>query len=116
MPTRKMATLTIASKANQATSVPALLVVAWLIELDPNASVRVEFQDTDTLRNRKSDAVELTLGTEGPTYGSDHVIDSLLHSFALLQGRDESLVSRHYTVWTCAVLIYIDQRMASPHV
>ena len=111
-----MATLTIASKANQATSVPALLVAAWANELDPNASVRVEFQDAETLKSRKSEVVELALGSEGPTYGSGNVIDSLLHSFFLLQGTDESLVSRPYTVWSRAVLIYVDQGMAPPHI
>ena len=103
-----MATLTIASKANQAASVPALLVAAWLNELDPNASVRVDFQDAEALKHRRSDAVELRLGAEGPIYGSENVIDSLLHSFSCLQGRDESLVSRYYTILICAVLNNID--------
>lgn len=91
-----MATLNIASKANQAKSVPALLVAARVNNLDPNASINIKFQDADTLESGGGEAVELIVGTESQVYGSEKVITSLIQAYPVLQGKDEGLVSSEF--------------------
>lgn len=91
-----MATFNIASKANQAKSVPALLVAARVNDLDPNASININFQDAESLMSGGGEAVELILGTESPVYGSEKAIASLLQVYPILQGKDESLVTFYY--------------------
>jgi len=91
-----MATLNIASKANQAKSIPALLVAARVNNLDPNASIDINFQDADTLKSGGGEAVELIIGTDSPVYGSEKAIASLTQAYPVLQGKDESLVNSRF--------------------
>ena len=93
-----MATLNIASKANQAKSVPALLVAARINEVDPNSSININFQDADTLQSGDGEAVELILGTDNPVYGPEQVIARLMQAYPLIPGKDENLVHRHFII------------------
>lgn len=88
-----MATVNIASKANQAKSLPTLLVAARVNNLDPNASINMNFQDADTLKSGGGEAVELVLGTDSPVYGSEKAIASLIQAYPILKGKDETLVN-----------------------
>ena len=88
-----MATLNVASKANQAKSVPALLVAARVNDLDPNASIKINFQDADSLKSGDGEAVELVLGNESPVYSSEKAIASLMQNYSILQGKNESFVN-----------------------
>ncbi len=87
-----MATLAIASKANQATILPALLVASYVNESDPNASITIKFEDVETLQSGNGAAVELVLEKDSSTYGSDQVIGKLLEIYSFLQTKYENLV------------------------
>ena len=88
-----MATLNIASKANQATTFPALMVAHYAKEADPNSSINVNFEETDTLKAPDNVTVEVVVGTGTSTYGSENVIDSLVEAYPFLQGKHDTLVS-----------------------
>ena len=90
-----MATLSIASKANQATFLPALLVAALANESDPNASITLKFEEVDTLKSSDGAVVEFILGSDSPVYGSEKVIAKLIEAYPFLQGKHESLVRQN---------------------
>ena len=87
-----MATLNIASKANQATTFPALLVAHYAKEADPNSSINVIFEEVDTLKAQENATVEITVGTGTSAYGSEKVIDVLVEAYPFLQGKNDTLV------------------------
>ncbi|MCJ1482755.1 hypothetical protein MMC06_002921 [Schaereria dolodes] len=87
-----MATLNIASKANQAKFLPALLIAAYATESDPNASIRIKFQEIDTLKSGDETAAELILGSDSPIYDSEKIITKLVETYPFLQGKNESLI------------------------
>ena len=89
-----MAMLNIASKANQATTFPALLVAHYAKEADPNSSINVNFEEVDTLKPRDSATVEIAVGTGTSAYGSEKVIDVLIEAYPFLQGKNDTLVGR----------------------
>lgn len=87
-----MATLNIASKANQATTFPALLVAHYAKEVDPNSSINVNFEEVDTLKAQENATVEITVGTGTPAYGSEKVIGVLVEAYPFLQGKNDTFV------------------------
>lgn len=88
-----MATLTIATKANQASTLPALLVADYTKNCDQNVSLKVTFEDTDTLRSGDNAPVELTLGNNVSTFGCDTAIHELISAHRFLLGKNENIVS-----------------------
>ena len=89
-----MATITVASKANQATTFPALLVASYLKEVDPKSEVTVYFEEIETLQSQKDATVELSLFDNKPTYGSEEVIQQLLKAYPILQAKSHDHVCR----------------------
>ena len=89
-----MATLSIASKANQATTFPALLVAHYAREADPNSSVKVNFQEVNTLKAGDNAAVEIAVGNGTSAYSSEKAIDVLIEAFPFLHGKNDTLVGR----------------------
>lgn len=89
-----MATLNIASKANQVTTLPALLVATYANESDPNVSITVKFVEADTLKSGDGASVELLLGNDSSTYGSEKVIENILVAYPFIQGKHENLVGQ----------------------
>ena len=89
-----MATLNIASKANQATTFPALLVAHYTKEADPNSSISINFEEVDTLKAGDDATVEIAVGSGTSAYGSQKVIDVLIEAFPFLQGKNDRLVGR----------------------
>ena len=87
-----MATLNVASKANQATTFPALLVAHYAKEADPNSSININFEEVDTLKAQDKATVEVILGSGTSTYGSEKVIDVLVKAYPFLQGKNGILV------------------------
>lgn len=84
-----MASLTLASKANQATLLPPLLVATHANRLDPNVSIHIQFEDTEGLKQAMGAAAELGLGTNAPTSGSEDVIVKLDEAYPSLQGKNQ---------------------------
>ena len=87
-----MATLNIASKANQATTVPALVVAQYVKEADPNASISINFEEVEELRSGDKAAVELIVGSAS-SYGFEHAIGGLVEAYPYLRGKNEKNVS-----------------------
>ena len=82
-----MTTLNIASKANQATTIPALLVAQYAKEADPNASININFDEVEALKTGDKATVELAIGNSTSSYGSEHVISELMSAYPFLQGQ-----------------------------
>lgn len=87
-----MTTLNIASKANQATTFPTLLVASYVNESDKHASIDINFREVESLKPGDDASVELFLGDAKPVYGATQVVNSLMGAFPILQGKNESLV------------------------
>ena len=81
-----MTTLNIASKANQATTIPALLVAQYAKEADANISININFDEVEALKTGNKAAVELVIGNGTSSYGSEHVISELMSAYPFLQG------------------------------
>ena len=77
-----MASLHIASKANQATSIPALLVATLANHKDPHASITINFQDAETLKSGGKEAVELVPKSGASIHGSETVVSYLAKSYS----------------------------------
>ena len=89
---RKMTTLNIASKANQAATFPALLVAAFARELNPNSNILIEFAESDSLENANKGIIELTSSSGQNAIGPGEVLSKLVDDQPLLQGKDRTHV------------------------
>ena len=88
-----MSNLNIASKANQAVTLPALLVASYVKELDSDTEITIKFEEVDALDSGDKAHIELIVRRDAPTYGSEQVISKLLVAYPFLQEKNESLVS-----------------------
>lgn len=87
-----MGSLNIASKANQATTLSALLVTSYANESDPNAEIAIKFDEVVALKAGDGASVELILGNDPPIYGSEKVIEKLVTAYSSVQAQHENLV------------------------
>ena len=108
----RMATLNLASKANQATTFPALMVAHYAKEADPNSAINVIFEEIDTLKAADNATVEVVVGSGTSTYGFQNVIDSLVEAYPFLQGKHDTLVKAYQVCEPiCNVNAALGQRM-----
>ncbi|KAL8727578.1 MAG: hypothetical protein Q9166_005984 [cf. Caloplaca sp. 2 TL-2023] len=85
-----MATLTVASKANQAVTLPVLLLVQYVNEKEPNIDIDITFEDVEEVSDKSS--LNLTL-KEGEDFGFPTLIDKkILEEFKSLYSQDRRLV------------------------
>lgn len=104
----EMASLTIASKANQAFTLPALLVVTYANAEDQTLAITIEFDEVNTLESGDGASVELILNNAPPIYGSELVIEKFLAAYPF--EKHASLV--RYCIQTdTARLIITDQQL-----
>lgn len=87
-----MAKLRIASRANQATTFPALLVASYVKESSRDSSVDIIFEEIESLKSEHEAATELLLGSATSVYGSENSIEKLVDVFPFLQSKNENLV------------------------
>lgn len=87
-----MTTLTVACNANQATTLPPLLVASYAKLLDPNTSINITFEDVETLHASDGPVIELVLTKDSPVYGADEIIGKFLDIHLSLQVNHENLV------------------------
>lgn len=81
-----MATITVASKASQAVTLPVLLVASFANESDQNTSITISFEEADGLGS--SDApVELCIGDNAPVHTQEQTINTLVESYPFLGER-----------------------------
>lgn len=92
-----MASLTLASKATQATLLPALLVATHANESDPNISITIQFEDSQSLKQAEGATAELTLGTDAPSVGSENAIAKLVDLYPSLQVKNQNQVRAETT-------------------
>ncbi|KAI4244187.1 MAG: hypothetical protein LQ352_006901 [Teloschistes flavicans] len=87
-----MASLTIASKANQANTLPVLLVAHYAKEIDPNASIEFVFSDVEELLEEKQATVVFKPAKvhDEPLYKD--VTHTLMREYPKLQGKHDSVV------------------------
>lgn len=88
-----MANLNIASKSNQAITLPVLLIASYAKELNSNTKITIKFEEVDTLDSGDDAQIELILGNDAPIYGVEQVINKLLVAYPFLQEKNQSLVS-----------------------
>ncbi|KAA6406520.1 MAG: glutamyl-tRNA synthetase [Lasallia pustulata] len=88
-----MASLILASKANQAILLPALLAATYANDSDPNVSINIQFEDAESLKQAEGATAELTLGSDAPTRGSENAVARLVEAYPSLQGKHTKLVN-----------------------
>lgn len=88
-----MSTLNIASKANQASTLPALLVAHYAKECDQSISIGFKVEDVDSLEIGDKATIELVQESGTSTFGCDTVIDKLISAYPFLQDKNENIVS-----------------------
>jgi glutamyl-tRNA synthetase len=86
-----MTTLSIASKANQATTLPTLLVASHANQSDPNVSITLKFEEIEALESSDS-PVALIVENGSPIFGSLSCLDKLAHEYSFLTGKHDDLV------------------------
>lgn len=85
-------TLRIASKANQATTLPVLLVASLVNESNPKEAIILKFEEVELLRSSDS-AVELIVGDGSPIHGSSNCLDKLIQEYSFLSGKHDAHVT-----------------------
>ena len=88
-----MSKLNIASKADQSSTLPAVLIATYAKKCDNTAIVTINFEDVDTLKTNNKASVEFSQGNGTSIYGSMEAIAELISAHPALQGRNESIVS-----------------------
>ena len=88
-----MATLNVASRANQASTLPALLVAQYAKERDHTVSINFNIEDVDTLKSSDGATVELVEESGKSVYGCRAVVDKLLSAHPDIQGKNDNTVS-----------------------
>ncbi|KAL8641045.1 MAG: hypothetical protein Q9228_002096 [Teloschistes exilis] len=87
-----MASLTVASKANQASTLPVLLVAQYAKEKDPNASIEIVFSDVEELLEAKEAVVIFkSASAPGEPLYRD-IVHTVMHEYPNLQGKHDSIV------------------------
>ncbi|KAL9027587.1 MAG: hypothetical protein Q9196_003910 [Gyalolechia fulgens] len=87
-----MSALTIASKANQAETLPALLVAEYAKQSDPNVKVDICFKDVEQLSSENNSGLELTSTGKPSLENSRDILHSFLENFKTRQGESQESV------------------------
>ena len=87
-----MASVVVASKANQATTLPVVLIAQFAAESDPKANIQIKHEEIDRLKAGDDAAIEVTIGTEPSSYGSNDTIKALSVAYPFLKGKNSELV------------------------
>lgn len=85
--------LSLATKANQASLLPVLLVATSINEARPTPVIAINFEDAAVLPEGEKAIVQFTGASGAPVYGTDNAIKELRASFPFLNGKDEKSVS-----------------------
>ena len=89
-----MVILNIASKANQATCLPALLVTSLANDLDAKTSIDITFHEVESLKTGEELAVDLAVQPDKSICSSEQAISYLLENCQGLPGRNDGSVSQ----------------------
>ncbi|KAE8150121.1 tRNA synthetases class I, catalytic domain-containing protein [Aspergillus avenaceus] len=83
--------LTLASKANQASLLPVLLVATSINEARPTPAVAITFEDKAVLDGAEKAPVQFTGVSGTPVFGTVNAIQGLLNDFPFLNSKDQKL-------------------------
>ncbi len=88
-----MAALTIASKVNQATTFPPLLIAYYAQESDQKSSININFEDAEILKSGEKSVIEFAVDGKESIYGAEQVTSHLVDIYPFLKGKHEKPVS-----------------------
>lgn len=99
----KMSTseLVLATRANGAALLPALLIATSVNEARPSPLVTVTYEDAAVLPDGDNAVVKFTGPSGNPVYGTDNAIKELRTAFPFLKGKNEKLVWLAFDTHTC---------------
>ena len=84
--------LTLATRANQASLLPALVIATSINQAGPTPVVAITYEDTAVLREGENAIVQFTGASGKPVFGSENVIQELIANYPYLHGKEEKLV------------------------
>jgi glutamyl-tRNA synthetase len=93
-----MAELAVATRANPATLLPALLVASSVNESLGRSEITIRYEDADVLPAGDGKTVEFTAGGNNAVYGSENAIKELRTTFPFLRGKDEKRVIGPFSI------------------
>ena len=76
-----MASIRIASKANQAATLPVILAATLVQRNDPNNVIKFTYEDTEKLSGHKSSIAELQLASSPQIHGEETILEELLEKY-----------------------------------
>ncbi|KAL3462538.1 tRNA synthetases class I, catalytic domain-containing protein [Aspergillus heterothallicus] len=83
--------LTLATKANQATLLPVLLVATSVNEARPTPIIAIKYEDAATLPQGDKATVEFIGASGSPVYGAQNSLQELRATFPFLNSKEEKL-------------------------
>lgn len=91
-----MATLAIASRANQATTFPALLVAHFIGEIEPKNAVEVRYEDAESLGSGAGNTVEFVPKEGKTSSGAEQAVISIIQASSVHENDlNKSAVCQH---------------------
>lgn len=84
--------LKVATRGNQAATLPAVLIVTSINEARPTPVINITYEDTALLQDGDKAIVQLTSGSNS-VFGTANVIQELTKHFPFLTGKDSKVVS-----------------------
>lgn len=84
-----MSALTIASKANQAETLPALLVAEYAKQSNPNVKVDIEFKDVEKLSSEVTSGLEFASTGKSTLKKAKDILHSFLENIKIRQGETQ---------------------------
>lgn len=85
--------LTLATKANQASLLPVLLVATSINEARPTPVINITYEEKAILEQSDKAVVQFTGISGTPVFGAVNAIQELLKDFPFLNSKDQKLVS-----------------------
>lgn len=98
-----MAILNVALRANQASTLPALLVAEYIRQSESNAALKVHLEDVDMLKTGDGASIELVQGSSSSIFGCESVTGELLSMNTFLQGKNAGPVGADLPLPDCAI-------------
>ena len=87
--------LVVADRANQASTLPALLIATSINESSP--TVDIVHEESDLLKEGDKAVVQLTGSSGSSVFGAENAIKALLSEFPFLKAKDEKAVYTYPT-------------------
>ena len=99
--------LKVASKANQSSTFPALLLAHWVLqnESSQKSTLEIVFVEIENINDGGKSPVQLDLGSDHAVAGSESVLNTLLEQYTSIQGSSKDQVGGSYFFLSSCMLI-----------